>query len=1027
MSKKDELQEKRLPIFEVEAAEHVQAISSGLVELAKEPASEERAGLLEAIYREAHSLKGAARAVDLPDVETVCQSLESVFADLKKGEMTTSSGLFDVLHMAVDAVVKLVVAPGKQKAVDTSALIKDLTSRRARKGKRRPPASAEPSSRSDVAEKKKDDRPLPARTQTHETMLHDSQTADAKHPLSGTVRIPADRLDSLFFQTEKMLAAKLAARQHTADDVIKEELAQLALAVEAALSKKCIEEEKGRAEDTLHESERYFRSLLNQLREDVLVIDRDYRITDVNRMFLVTAGYTRDEVVGCRCHAVSHGYDEPCDMCGEECMLSKVFDTGEPSNCVHQHLRKDGSRAWVDILFSPLTDHEGRVTHVIESARDITNLKEAQQALQKSESSLVDAQRIARPGNWDWDIVQNQLGWSDEVYRIFGLVPQESGATYDAFLAAVHPDDREYVTRAVDDALNGRGPYSVDHRIVLPTGQVRIVHEQGETTFDEAGKPVRMVGTVQDITERKHTERERDTLMQLYESMAATIHSSLLVLDTDLKVIVANCRYIEEMEVQSSDIAGKNFTEVLPSSLLSRQSLLERTGAVAETGGRDELLGVSYIRSDGTEKYLNIRICRIESGAEDESNQKIRMLLVFDDVTEQRMLQEQRDHLDRLDSIGRLAGGVAHDFNNILTGITGYAQLMLTRTEDDPKATRDLIQIRELGNRAGHLTRQLLAFGRRQALRPVALNLNDVVENISKMLRRIIGEDIRFEFIAQADFATVYADPFQVDQVIMNLAVNARDAMPDGGTLTVETANAFFDNKYLGEHAGAKPGLYVMLAMSDTGCGMDAITQNKIFEPFFTTKAQDKGTGLGLATVYGIVKQHNGNVYVYSEPGKGTTFKVYLPCVSADAHKLPARSVQDVPSPTGTETVLLVEDEKTVRTVMVLILEGLGYTVLAAANSQEAEQVFAEHGKDVDLLLADIVLPDHKGPEVYRRLAAADPTLKVLYISGYTTNGIVSNGILDARLPFLQKPFTPKGLARKVREALDAEPARAET
>lgn len=811
------------------------------------------------------------------------------------------------------------------------------------------------------------------------------------------------------------------------DYVIKEDLKRLAHAVEAALSKKRVEEEKERAEEALRESERYFRSLLNQLHEDVAVIDRDHHIMDVNRMFLVTTGYTRDEVVGRRCHEVSHGYDEPCNMRGEECTLLKVFDTGEPYNSVHEHLRKDGSKVWTDIIFSPLTDREGNITHVIESARDITDLKEAQEALQKSESSLVEAQRIAHLGNWDWDIVNNELCWSDEAYRIFGMAPQEFGATYDAFFAFVHPDDRERVRQSVEAAMKQEKPYTIDHRIVLPTGEVRIIHEQGETTFDEAGKPVRMVGTVQDITERKHTERERDALMQLYESTVANIPSSLLVLDTELRVIVTNRQYLEDMEVQTSDIVGKDFTEVFPVSLLSGQSLFERTSTVAKDGGYDELLGVSYTRSDGAERFLNIRICRIESGAEDETNQKTRMLLVIDDVTEQQMLQEQRDQLDRLDSIGRLAGGVAHDFNNILTGITGYAQLMLGRTEDDPKAIRDLTQIRELGNRAAHLTRQLLAFGRRQTLRPVVLNLNELIDNTSKMLQRIIGEDIRFKFIPEADLSSVRADPFQIDQVIMNLAVNARDAMPDGGTLTVETANTFLDNKYVGDHAGAKPGLYVMLAITDTGCGMDAATQKKIFEPFFTTKPQDKGTGLGLATVYGIVKQHNGDIYVYSEPGNGTTFKVYLPCVSADADKLSARLAQDVPCPTGTETVLLVEDEEAVRTVMVLILEDLGYAVLTAANSQEAERVFAERGKDVDLLLADVVLPDHKGPEVYRRLAATDPSLKVLYVSGYTDNGIVRNGILDADLPFLQKPFTPEGLAQKVRETLDSEPSRAGT
>jgi len=537
----------------------------------------------------------------------------------------------------------------------------------------------------------------------------------------------------------------------------------------------------------------------------------------------------------------------------------------------------------------------------------------------------------------------------------------------------------------------------------------------------------RLGSAVQSALEKVHTrnekeraERERDAIFRLYEALVSTIPLSLLVLDAELDLVMANRRYLDERGLQASDIVGKNLKDVLPASILSQPSLIGRIKTIAEHGGKDMVWGAVETSVDMAPKYLNIGICGIEHDADSEREQESRVLLVIDDVTEKRELQRQRDQLERLDSIGRLAGGVAHDFNNLLTGIIGYTQMLLKQVKDDPKTTRGLTQIRDLGNRAADLTRQLLAFSRRQTLRPVVLNPNDLIENISKMLRRIIGEDMGFEFVPAADLANVRADPGQIEQVIMNLAVNARDAMPEGGTLTIETANVVLDREYGNGHTGVTPGSYVMLAVTDTGCGMDEATEKKVFEPFFTTKPPGEGTGLGLSTVYGIVKQHGGNVWVYSEPGRGTTFKVYLPCVAADADKPAATSEPDLAS-VGTETILVVEDEASVRAVITSILEGRGYTVLGAGNSREAEEVFAERGNEVDLLFTDVVLPDLKGPQLYERLSRTHPTLKVLYASGYASTGIVKNGIMEKGMPFLEKPFTPERLAQMVREVLDAE------
>lgn len=394
------------------------------------------------------------------------------------------------------------------------------------------------------------------------------------------------------------------------------------------------------------------------------------------------------------------------------------------------------------------------------------------------------------------------------------------------------------------------------------------------------------------------------------------------------------------------------------------------------------------------------------------------VLINYRDVTERKQLEEHLHQTSKLESIGTLAGGVAHDFNNILTGIIGYADMLQTEGAVLGEHTRDLDKIRHLADRAAGLTRQLLLFSRQQPIEPVVLNPNELVENLSKMLRRIIGEDIALELALAPDVGNVRADPGQIEQVLMNLAVNARDAMPGGGQLTIETANTSVDEEYADQHLGLVPGDYITIAVSDTGCGMDAETRQRVFEPFFTTKEVGKGTGLGLATVYGIVQQHEGGVWVYSEPKQGTTLQVYLPRVDQRAQNASAREEDSAPQ--GSETILLVEDEDTVREIAQQVLAKRGYRVLAAPTPAEAKQLFEHHDGEIALLLTDVVMPGKTGPGLHEWLAAKRPTLKVLFMSGYTEHAAVSHDLLGGQLPFLQKPFTPAALAQKVRDVLDA-------
>ncbi|HKU40749.1 MAG TPA: ATP-binding protein [Polyangiales bacterium] len=381
--------------------------------------------------------------------------------------------------------------------------------------------------------------------------------------------------------------------------------------------------------------------------------------------------------------------------------------------------------------------------------------------------------------------------------------------------------------------------------------------------------------------------------------------------------------------------------------------------------------------------------------------------------------QEQLQHAQRLEAVGRLAGGIAHDFNNLLSVVLGYSISLADELAEGSTMRADLEEIRRAGERAAELTQQLLAFGRQQVLEPRVLDLNEVVQRVERMIRRILGEDIELVTLASQPLWRIKVDPGQLEQVILNLVINARDAMPGGGRLTIETANAEFDEEYAQLHLGAAAGSHVVLAVTDTGIGMDKEIQSHVFEPFFTTKEKGKGTGLGLSTVFGIVKQSGGHIWLYSEPGRGTTFKVCFPrsaeSVSGPPPQLPRR--QSIP--TGHETVLLVEDDAQLRALARTVLARHGYRVLDAPHPEAALELSQAHAAQIALLVTDVVMPQMSGRDLAERVLAHRPKIKVLYMSGYTDHAIVHNGILDPGVSFIQKPITPEAFARKVRQVLD--------
>jgi len=442
----------------------------------------------------------------------------------------------------------------------------------------------------------------------------------------------------------------------------------------------------------------------------------------------------------------------------------------------------------------------------------------------------------------------------------------------------------------------------------------------------------------------------------------------------------------------------------LPSPQLLRKTNSELQRQIVERLRAEEAL-------QRVNQQLEERV-QARTGELSRANEELRVQMEERERAEEGLRQSQR-----MEAVGRLAGGVAHDFNNLLTAILGYGSLLASRFAPDASGREEVDEILRASERAATLTQQLLAFSRKQVLEPVVLDVNDLVRNLEKMLRRLIGEDLELATGLDPSAGKVRADPGQLEQVIMNLVVNARDAMPHGGRLTIETANTDLDEAYAQRHASVRPGRYVMVAVSDTGTGMNAETQARIFEPFFTTKEKGKGTGLGLSTVYGIVKQSEGNIWVYSEPGKGTTFKIYLPRVEESAPAAPPRSSDSVLT-AGTETILIVEDEPAIRGLSRQVLERHGYRVLEAGDGESALELVRTHPEPIHLLLTDLVMPDMGGTELASRLEDGHPTIRVLFMSGYTDDGVVRNGLLGPGRAFLQKPFTPAILLRKIRDIL---------
>jgi PAS domain S-box-containing protein len=656
---------------------------------------------------------------------------------------------------------------------------------------------------------------------------------------------------------------------------------------------------------------------------------------------------------------------------------------------------------------------------LVRAVRYSIERKRAENALRRSEERFELMARATNDVVWDWDLLTNRLWWNVGVRSFLGYPPDHVGSDPNWWHEHIHPEDRSRVTSGMRSVIDGGGRFWMDeHRYRCADGSYAVVFDRGYVIHDEQWRPVRMIGAMMDITDRKRAEEALRETNDTLRTLVLASPMAITLTDADEKIRIWNPAAEQLFQWAAPDVVGKPLSQVIAPGRLHEFRRLCRQVLDGQSLMGADLPG---LRRDGTPVDLNLSMGPLR----DARGRVSGLMALLQDVTERNLADQQRAHLEaqlrqsqKMEAVGRLAGGVAHDFNNLLTAISGYAELLQGLSKPGEQARDYADEILKSALRASSLTRQLLAFSRRQVLQPRVLDLNGVISGMEGLLRRLIGEDVDFTARLAPDLWSVRADQNQIEQVIMNLAVNARDAMPSGGKLTVETRNLRLGRDYTDSHGRVRTGPHVVLAVSDTGCGMDAEVCSHLFEPFFTTKEQGKGTGLGLATVYGIVKQSGGDIWVYSEPGRGSAFKIYLPAVEAPADPA-APDTTRRQSLRGTETILLVEDAEVVRRLLREILVQSGYKVLLACDGEEAIRISREHAGPIDLLITDVVMPRVGGRELAAQLSSDRPDLNVLYMSGYTEEAVSNHGILDPGSAFLEKPFSPDVLARKVRSVLE--------
>ena len=773
-----------------------------------------------------------------------------------------------------------------------------------------------------------------------------------------------------------------------------------------------------RAEVELARSQQFLRLVLDTIPLRVFWKDRTGVYLGCNLMFAREAGLTDpDEIVG------KTDYDLDWSESAEQFRAEDrtVIDGGKPEIGVEKpEIYKDGRpTTWARFNKVPLLDADGSVVGLLGTIEDFTDRARAEKALKDSEAFLssilenIPSMVYVKDAKTLTFVRVNRATELTLGYGSDELVSPDSRSLGP-------PDESDYYARMDQQVIDTGRLLEFPLEVVTPPhGGTRYLRTKKVPLFDDQGKPQYVLGISEDITDLKLAEDARLEIDQRYHRIVETISDYVVSVEVEDRRIVEISHGAGSVGVTGYTPEELTADRELWMSLVvadDRKAVQEQIGRIL-AGDPTEPVEFRIVRRDGAIRW--VRHTPVVRTGTDGS--PIAYDGVIEDITERHALYEQLLQAQKMEGIGRLAGGVAHDFNNLLTAILGNVEMckvdLPPELPRDHPARLDLQEVAIAGERAATLTRQLLAFASRQIVAPVRLDLNALVADSLKMLRRLLGDDIEIETTLDVEAGTVEADPGQIQQLLMNLTLNARDAMPNGGRLHIETADETIGPDSAGAHPGALPGPYVLLAVTDTGVGMSDEVRSHLFEPFFTTKGFGKGTGLGLATSHGIVRQMGGHILVYSEPGQGTTFRIYLPRKDGPVEPVPLVE-QHKPKPNGIETVLVVEDEPRVRRLAVLGLRAHGYSVLEAGDGAEAIELAGRVGPSIDLIVSDVMMPGMSGPEVLRQLAVIAPRARALLMSGHAESTVLSPETA-ARHDFLPKPFTPERLARKVREVLD--------
>ncbi len=780
-------------------------------------------------------------------------------------------------------------------------------------------------------------------------------------------------------------------------------------------------------EKSLQESEGKFRNLAEHIPGVIYLCKNDERWTMLylNDAVQEFTGYPKDDFLNDRISFVNIYHPDDSEKIFDQ--VEKALAAKKQFHLVYRIKHKNGAWRWIEEVGCGIYKNDQLV--MLEGfLTDITDRKKAEEALRDSEQNYRDLYLLFRTIS---DNMTDML-WAKDMNKkyIFAnraicdnlLIAKDTNEPIgknDLFFARrereQHPDNPEWHTF---------GEICRDSdRIIMDSKQAAQFDEYGNVRgkflfldvhksplFNDEGKMIGVVGSARDVTREKEIIKRLQQSEQQYRNLIQHSGDAIYLL-YNRRFEIINDKFEQLFGLTLEDMNRDDFDFINLVAPKSRPLVEDRIKRMARGEKLEPKYEFTALDSRGREVEVEASVTYIQYKDGFASQGILR------DITQRKQLENQLRQAQKMEAVGQLAGGVAHDFNNLLTVINGYCDL-LTLKNLSAEIKNPLDQIKRAGKRAEQLTGQLLAYSRKQIVQPKIINLNDLIADYLKMLGRLLGEDIEISTILNPNLEMINVDPGQMEQIIMNISINARDAMPYGGQLVIETANVKFDKNYVENHAGAVTGNYVMLSLTDNGVGMDDVTLNRIFEPFYTTKGRDKGTGLGLSTVYGIVKQNRGFIYVYSEIQKGTSFKIYLPPVEATIDSAEAED-QKMRKFHGGEKILLVEDDEGVRQVTKSTLLDYGYSVIEAVNGEEALQIYDERNDEIDLLLTDVVMPVMNGAELAERLREKNPDLKVLYFSGYTDSSIVHHGVLDKGNDFIQKPYSHIDLAKKIREVLD--------